>query len=86
MGGVRLPLSIPSKVEELHMSADLTRRIDVFCKEQKEKRRQEWESHKQALDALKEKKKQQLKQPNKEESKAVYSQIAQNMEKTRDVV
>ena len=71
MGGVWLPLSIPSKVEESHMSADLTRRIDVFCKEN---RRQEWESHKQALDALKEKKKQQLKQPNKEESKAVYSQ------------
>ena len=86
MGGIWLPLSIPSKVEESHMSADLTRRIDVFCKEQKEKRRQEWESHKQALDALKEKKKQQLKQPNKEESKAVYSQIAQDMEKTRDVV
>ena len=57
-----------------------------FCKEQKEKRRQERESHKQALDALKEKKKQQLKQPNKEESKIVYSQIAQDMEKTSDVV
>ena len=86
MGGIQLPLSIPSKVEESHMSADLTRRIDVFCKEQKEKRRQEWESHKQALDALKEKKKQQLKQPNKEKSKVVYSHIAQDMEKTRGVV
>ena len=86
MGGIWLPLSIPSKAEESHMSTDLTRRIDVFCKEQKEKRRQEWESHKQALDALKEKKKQKFKQPNKEESKVVYSQIAQDMEKTRDVV
>ena len=38
------------------------------------------------MDALKEKKKQQLKQTNKEESKAVYSQIAQDREKTRDVV
>ena len=37
------------------------------------------------MDALKERKK-QLKQPNKEESKVVYSQIAQDMEKTRDVV
>ena len=86
IGGVWLPLNIPSKAEESHMSADLTRRINIFCKEQKEKRRQEQESHKHALDALKEKKKQQLKQPNKEESKAVYSQIAQDMEKTRDVV
>ena len=52
----------------------------------KKKRRQERESHKQALDALKERKKQQLKQSNKEKSKAVYSQIAQDMKKTRDVV
>ena len=52
----------------------------------KEKRRQEWESHRQSLDALKERKKQQLEKANKEENKAVYSQIAQDMEKTRDVV
>ena len=38
------------------------------------------------LNALKERKKQQLKKADKEENKAVYSQIAQNMEKTRDVV
>ena len=86
MGGVRLPLSIPSKVEESSTSADLTRRIDIYCTEQKEKRRQERESHKQTLDVLKERKKQQLKKPDKEGNKAVYSQIAQNMEKTRDVV
>ena len=79
-------MNIPSEAEESHTSADLARRIDIFCKEQKEKRRQERESHKQALDTLKERKKQQLKQPNKEESKIVYSQIAQDMEKTRDVV
>ena len=39
------------------MSADLAKRIDIFCNEQKEKRRQEWESHTQTLDALKEGKK-----------------------------
>ena len=38
------------------------------------------------MDALKERKKWQLKQPNKEESEVTYSQIAQDMEKTRDVV
>ena len=86
MGGIQLPLSIPSKVEESSMSAELVRRIDIYCNEQKEKRRQERELHKQALDALKERKKQKLKEPDKEENKAVYSQIAQNMEKTRDVV
>ena len=79
-------MNIPSKAEESCTSADLAKRIDIFCKEQKEKRRQEWESHKQVLDTLKERKKQQLKQLDKEESKVVYSQIAQDMEKTRDVV
>ena len=68
------------------MSTDLTRRINTFCKEQKERRRQEWESHKQVLNALKQSKSKQPKQPDKEEREVVYSQIAQNMEKTRDVV
>ena len=85
IGGVQLPSGIPSKVEESGTSIDLVKRIDMFCNEQKEKRRQERESHKQTLDVLKEGKKQHLKKPDKEEKKAVYSQIAQNMEKTRDV-
>ena len=85
MGGVQLPLNIPSKMEESHTSADLARRIDIFCKEQKDKRRQEWESHQQTLNILKERKSQQCKQPNKE-SEVIYSQIAQEMEKTRDVL
>ena len=70
--------------EESHPLTDLTRRINTFCKECKEKRRQERESHKQALNALKQSK--QPKQPNKEEREVVYSQIAQDIEKTRDVV
>ena len=72
--------------EESHISTDLTRRINTFCKEQKEKRRQEQESHKQALHTLKQSKGKQHKPPNKEEREVVYSQIAQGMEKTRDVV
>ena len=86
MGGVQLPFNIPAKVEESHTSVDLARRIDIFCKEQKERRRQEWESHKQVLNALKERKSQQFKQLNKEEGEVIYSQIAQDVEKTRDVV
>ena len=86
MGSVQLPSDMPSEVKESHASADLARRINDFCKEQKERRRQEREFHKQTLDTLKERKKQQLKQSYKEESKAVYSKIAQDMEKTRDVV
>ena len=57
IGGVRLPTGIQSQVEESGTSIDLVKRIDMFCQEQKEKRRQEKESHKQTLDVLKERKK-----------------------------
>ena len=43
MGSVHLPLNTISMEEESHASTDLTRRINMFCKEQKEKRRQEWD-------------------------------------------
>ena len=72
--------------EESCTPIELTRKIHVFCKEQKEKRKQEWESHKMALDVMKESKGKYPKQPDKEEREVVYSQIAQNMEKTRKVV
>ena len=86
MSSVQLPLNIPSMEEESHMSTDLTRRINTFCKEQKERRRQEWETHRQTLNALRQSKDKQLKQHDQEEREVVYSQVAQNMEKTRDVV
>ena len=82
ISGVRLP----SMKEESLMSMDLTRRIDTFCKEQKEKRRKERESHKQFLSALEQNKSKWSKQPSKEEGEIVYSQLAHDMEKTRDVV
>ena len=69
--------------EESRASTDLTRRINTFCKEQREKRRQEWESHRKAMAVMKQSK---HKQPEKEEREVVYSQIVQNMEKVRNVV
>ena len=87
MSSVQLPINIPViKEEGSHASTDLTRRIKAFCKEQKEKRRQEWESHSKALDVMKQSKGKHHKQPDKEEREVVYSQIAQNMEKTKNVV
>ena len=86
MSSVRLLLNIPLMEEESHVPTELTRRIHAFCKEQKEKRKQEWESHKIALDVMKESKEKHPKQSDKEEREVVYSQIAQNMEKTRNVV
>ena len=58
----------------------------MFCKERKEKRRQEWESNRKALDVMKQSKSKHHKQLGKEEREVVYSQIAQYMEKTRNVV
>ena len=72
--------------EESHAPTDLSGRIRVFCKEQKEKRKQEWESHKIALDTMKESKGKHPKQPDREEREVTYSQMAQNMERTRNVV
>ena len=33
MGGVQLPLNIPSMGEESHISSDLARRVNTFCME-----------------------------------------------------
>ena len=57
-----------------------------LAENEKKKRKQEWESHKITLDVMKESKVKHPKQPNREEREVVYSQIAQNMEKTRNVV
>ena len=86
MSSIQLPLNIPSREERSHASTDLTREINMFCKEWKEKRRQEWKSHRKELDVVKQSKGKQHKQPEKEEREVVYSQIAQNMEKTWNVV
>ena len=50
------------------------------------KKKQEWESHKIALDKMKESEGKHPKQPDEKEKKAAYSQMAQNMERTRNVV
>ena len=86
MSSVRLPLNIPSMEEESHAPTDLSGRIRAFCKEWKEKRKQEWESLKVALDKMKESKGKYPKQPDEEERKAAYSQMVQNIERMRTVV
>ena len=76
MSSVKLPLKIPSMEEDSLTTTNLTRRIDTFCREQKEKRRKERESHKLILSALEQKKSKQSIQPGKEEGEIVYSQLA----------
>ena len=86
MSSIRLTLNIPSIEEESHVPTDLSGRIYAFCRERKEKREQEWESHKVALVKIKESKGKHPKQPDKKEREATYSQMAQNMKRTRNVV
>ena len=86
MSSVRLPSNIPPWEDESHAPTDLSGRIRAFCKEQKEKRKQEWESLKVALDKMKESKGKHLKQQDEEETKATYSQMAQNIERMRTMV
>ena len=50
------------------------------------KKKQEWESHKIALDIMKESKGKHPKQPDRKEKEDAYFQMAQNMERTRNVV
>ena len=83
---VRLPTNISSLEQEPSVSMDLTRRIDAFCKQQKERRRKERESHKVFLSTLIKKTSKLTVPPTKEDEDVVYSQLSHNMEKTRDVV
>ena len=68
MSSVRLPLNIPSLEDESHAPTDLSSRIWAICKEQKEKRKHEWESIKVALDKMKENKEKHHKQVKEERS------------------
>ena len=83
---VRLPTNISTLEEDPSVSIDLTRKIDVFCKQQKERRRKERESHKAFLITLIQKTSKLPIPPMKEDGDVVYSQLSHNMEKTRDVV
>ena len=60
--------------------------IQSFCQERKVRRKQEWESHREALERMKESKKQQHHQQNQEERDAMYAQMLQNLERTRAAV
>ena len=84
MSSVWLPLNIPLIEEGSRASTDLTKRINTFCKEWKEKRRQEWESHRKVLDVMKQSKGKHPKWPDKEEREVVYSPDSSNHGKSEE--
>ena len=71
--------------EESHAPTDLSGRIHTFCKEQKERRKQEWESLKIALDKMRVRES-ILNNQMKKRGKLPISKWLKNMERTRNVV
>ena len=86
MNSVRLPLDMPSLGNVSHRSANLPKRIQTSCQEQKEKRKHEWESLKEALQKIKVSKEKCHNQQAQEERDAAYAQMVQNLEKTTAMV
>ena len=87
MDSVKLPSGIPSlKDGMVPRPESLQDWIQSFCQERKVKRKQEWKSHREALERMKESKDQQHHQQRQEERDAMYAQMLQNLERTRGAV
>ena len=87
MDSVRLPSDITSLEDKMIPRPEsVPNQIQSFCQERKDKRKQEWESHRVALEKMKESKEQQCCQQSQEERDTVYAQMLQNLERTRAAV
>ena len=87
MGSVKLPSDIPSLEDGVSFRPEsLPKRILSFCQEKRDKRKHEWESHRVALEKMKESKEKQHHQQSQEERDGMYAQMLQNLERTRTVV
>ena len=58
----------------------LQERVQNYCQENRVRRKQEWESHRMALERMKEDEEQQRQQQSQEEQDAVYAQMLQEFE------
>ena len=87
MDSVKLPSGMPFLEDGMvPRPVSLQDRIQSFCQEKKVKRKQELESHRVALEKMKESKEQQQHQQSQEERDAMYAQMLQNLERTRAAV
>ena len=60
MDSVKLPSDIPSLEDEISLGSEsLPKRIQNFCQENRDKRKHEWETHRVALERMKESKEKQ---------------------------
>ena len=87
MDSVKLPSDMPSlKDGVVPRPESLQDRIQSFCQEKKVKGKQEWKSHRVALEKMKESKKQQCCQQSQEQRDAMYAWMLQNLVSTRAAV
>ena len=87
MDSVKLPSGMLSLQDRMIPRPEhLQDQIQSFCQERKDKRKQEWETHRVALEKMKERKEQQYHQQSQEERDAMYTQMLQNLERTRTAV
>ena len=87
MDSVKLPSGMPCLKDEMVLRPEsLQDWVQNFCQERKVKRKQEWESHREALERMKESKEQQHHQQSQEDRDTMYAQILQNLERTRAAV
>ena len=78
MDSVKLPSHMPCLEDGMvPRPENLQDRIQSFCQEKKVKRKQEWESHRVALEKMKETEEHQCHQQSQEERDAVYAQMLQ---------
>ena len=87
MGSVRVPSSMPSLEDGTSIEPEsLSKRICNYCHERKDNRKHEWETHKMALNSIKEDKEKQYQQQSQKERDAVYARMLHNLERTRAIV
>ena len=74
MDSVKLPSDLPSLENEILLKPEsLLKRIQSFCQQKRDTRKQEWESHRVALEKMKESKEKQCCQQSQEERDAMYA-------------
>ena len=87
MSSVRLPSSMPYLEDGISVGHEsLSKRIQNYFQEKKDKRKHEWETHRLTLDGMKESKEKQYHQWSQEERDAIYARMLHNLERTRAAV
>ena len=87
MSSVRLPSDMPSLEDGVSIGPEsLSKRIQNYCQEKKDKRKHEWEIHRLALEGIKESKEKQCHKQSQEERDAVYAKMLHNLERTKAAV